>query len=683
MHDTQRASERSILKMRKLARLAWSGNVWAIALSFGGLAVAVTWPLAWHLRTHLLGDPTGDTGVYVWNIWIFRHELLRHGHLPFWTEHIFGFTGGADFALHNYTALAGLIGAPLIAPLGVVGTFNVLMIASIASSGWGVYLLARHLGLKPLAAWMAGAVFIAAPALTARQTAHFSLVIAAPLPLFLWALLRTLDNERTKDAMLVGALCAIATYGDAYYGIYCVLMGMVVIGCRFVRVETRRSIDHPTSRYALDALIAAVLLLVTWRLVTGVTVIRVGSLRIGMETYYTPMLALLLLALARTWVVFRPVIRIHGTEGRLLRLVGRGSLAAAVCLTLLTPLLVGIAVRAWMHRLPDTEIFWRSSPRGVDLLAYFVPNPNHPLFGNITRPWLLPDKPDAFPEFIASFSIVAVLAIGVAAWRRALPREWLIFTGFFAALSLGPFVYVAGMNTYVPGPWAFLRYVPVIGMARSPSRFALVAALGLSLLFAFAVEEWISVRRRSAALRGAEMALLTAVLAFELVAVPRPLYSAAVPDVYKLIATTDEESGRLLELPTGIRDGTSSIGDFNASSEYFQTSHRRQLIGGYLSRVSTWRRSENLRAPVLRALYALGEGHDLPAEWRDEAGTSRDDFLARSCVRYVLVNKRRATPALRTFSVDALRLRSLHEDQDYELLVPADPPPCWNGSDPR
>ena len=179
------------------------------------------------------------------------------------------------------------------------------------------------------------------------------------------------------------------------------------------------------------------------------------------------------------------------------------------------------------------------------------------------------------------------------------------------------------------------------------------------------------------------MALVAALLAFELVAAPRPLYSAAVPDVYKLIATTDEESGRLLELPTGIRDGTSSIGDFNASSEYFQTSHRRQLIGGYLSRVSTWRRSENLRAPVLRALYTLGEGHDLPAEWRDEAGKSRDDFVARSCVKYVLVNKRRATPALRTFSVDALRLTSLHEDQDYELLVPADPPPCWNGGDHR
>src|SRR6476659_226240 len=106
-----------------------------IPASFIALACGLTWPLALHLRTHLLGDPTGDTGVYVWNLWIFRHELLRHAHLPFSTEHVFSYTGGADFALHNYTPIAGLLGTPLITFIGVVATFNVVMIALIASTG--------------------------------------------------------------------------------------------------------------------------------------------------------------------------------------------------------------------------------------------------------------------------------------------------------------------------------------------------------------------------------------------------------------------------------------------------------------------------------------------------------------------------------------------------------------------
>ena len=49
---------------------------------------------------------------------------------------------------------------------------------------------------------------------------------------------------------------------------------------------------------------------------------------------------------------------------------------------------------------------------------------------------------------------------------------WLWMPAVFAAMALGPFVHVAGINTYIPGPWAVLRYVPVVGLARSPSRFA-------------------------------------------------------------------------------------------------------------------------------------------------------------------------------------------------------------------
>ena len=39
----------------------------------------------------------------------------------------------------------------------------------------------------------------------------------------------------------------------------------------------------------------------------------------------------------------------------------------------------------------------------------------------------------------------------------------------FGLLALGPFVHVAGINTYVPGPWALLRYVPLIGLVHTPA----------------------------------------------------------------------------------------------------------------------------------------------------------------------------------------------------------------------
>jgi hypothetical protein len=107
--------------MRSPSRFARWPTAAIVTIGYAVSAGILTWPLARHLTTTLLGEPTGDTGVYVWNLWIFRHELLGHGHLPFSTDHIFAYSGSVDFSLHNYTPLAGVVGMLFIPWLGVVG----------------------------------------------------------------------------------------------------------------------------------------------------------------------------------------------------------------------------------------------------------------------------------------------------------------------------------------------------------------------------------------------------------------------------------------------------------------------------------------------------------------------------------------------------------------------------------
>jgi hypothetical protein len=614
--------------------------------------------------------------VYVWNIWIFRHELIRHAHLPFSTDHVFGATGAADFSLHNYAPVAGALAMPLIGVLGVVATFNVVMLTAIAMAGVATFLLAQRLGLRYSASWWAGALFMASPVLTARETAHFSLVLAAPLPLFLWALLRALDLRRVRDAVLVGSIAAFAMYSDAYYGIYCALMGAVVAAWRFLRVRWPESpLPWRRTTRAANLMVSVFGFVVGARLVVGPLAIALGPVRIGLHSLYTPLLLLVVSGAFRMWLPRRPWVGPHDPDAQLVRLVRLGLLSVATCLVLLSPELAGIAMRAVAGRLPDTPVFWRSSPRGLDLLAYVVPNPNHAWFGEHTRPWFMPPEPDAFPEFVSAFPLAAVALVAVAAWRRSLPPLWTIFTGLFVWLSLGPFVYVAGVNTNIIGPWALLRYVPVIGMARSPARFAVVAALGMSLLAAFALT---ALRERGSRRATWLAAAVVAAAAFELVPAPRHLYSAAVPDIYRFVsaAATRDEAGRLLELPTGIRDGTSSLGNFSALSSFFQTSHCRPMVGGYLSRVSTWRKLQNMRLPMLGALTVLSQGGTLSSEDADRARDARDAFLARSCTRFVLVNRWRASPELHEFARQTLRLMLVAQDSNYALYTPANPPLC-------
>ena len=80
---------------------------------------------------------------------------------------------------------------------------------------------------------------------------------------------------------------------------------------------------------------------------------------------------------------------------------------------------------------------------------------------------------------------------------------------------------------------------------------------------------------------------------------------------------------------------------------------------------------------MLRALYALsGPDGTLDESLREQALESREAFLRRSCVRFVLVDKRTAGEALRAFARSALQLSTLYEDERYELLAPEAPPVC-------
>jgi hypothetical protein len=280
-----------------------------------------------------------------------------------------------------------------------------------------------------------------------------------------------------------------------------------------------------------------------------------------------------------------------------------------VATALLSPVLYAVGVRIAAGNFSTPQVFWRSSPGGVDLLALVIPNPNHPLAPAWSTDWLT-SLPGGYIESVVSVPIVVGLTMLVA-WRRGWRGSswWTALAVAFGALALGPFVHVAGWNTYIPGPWALLRYVPVVGLARTPARFSVVMMLAVAVLFATALE-WIG--RSQTGRRRFVLAAVAVLLLLELLPAPLTLYSAAVPPFYQQVAAAMGDV-RVLELPTGVRDGTSSVGNFSARSQFYQTAHGKPLIGGYLSRVSGDRVSELRRIDMVDGLIVLSDGGTLPA----------------------------------------------------------------------
>jgi hypothetical protein len=650
---------------------AWRRHLFAVA-AYALVSILFSWPLARHIDSHLPGSPDGDTGLYVWNLWVFQHELLEERTMPYFTGRIFAATGRANLSLHNYTAFANLLALPLVRPLGVVATFNLVYLGLTVLTAYAMFLLALRLVNRDAGvSWLAGLLFAWSPVLTTRGMGHFSLVAAAPLPIFVLLLIRTGERRSNWDAAAIGATVAWATACDVYYGVFCVMLAASYLTASSIRISRSEPWTAPRPHglmraidlvaISLAGLVVALLVSQGWQFTVLGRVIRI-------RTIYTPVLVLTILVATRLVLQYRPAIRSISLAdlARGVRILGSAGVVSAI---LMSPLLYAFGVRVREGRFAGAPIYWRSSPPGVDLLALLTPNPNHPLAPAALGEWVSRFSRDGYLENVASIPLVAIAILLISlrrGWRP--PTVAAALAIGFGLLALGPFVRVGGIDTHVPAPWALLRYLPIVGLARSPGRFFIFAMVGIAVLFASALHALISrhPRARTTIVAGVGM-----VLAFELLPAPRQLFSAEIPSIYRIIAAEPREV-RVLELPFGIRDGTMAVGNFTSRTQFYQTAHEKPILGGYLSRVSQRRVRENQRHPVLSSLMRLSEGESISPRQLEVLREEWPAFVKRNTLGYVVLDRDRSSAALQSIAAQQLGLQKLAEDGALALYRPAE-----------
>jgi hypothetical protein len=640
---------------------AWDGRRHAAALA-GYLSVALlfAWPLPLHLSDALLGPVSGDTGVYVWNLWLFRHEIVAHHHYPFLTFEILSLAPRVPLALHNYTTFANLLAFPLLPMLGTVATFNVLTMFSQVLAAYAMFLLARDTVRDTGASWLAGLLFGFSPLLSARVMAHFSLVQAAPLPLFALVLVRMSREPTLRLAAAAGAIVGWAFLCDPYYAIYCLLMAAFMAFHFVVMVEQRPRRWIAWRFVAIDFALLCIAGLIAGIMIRGGGRVHMLGIRVSVRGLYTPVMVFTALAAVRAWLTLRP--RFAWVRPPLLPSVRVVFAAAAVCAVLVAPVLYATGESLGQRSFLRPQVYWRSSPPGMDVLAFFTPNPTHPLWRGFGSSWSA-HLPNGVVENIGAIPWVAIAVIAIAVFRRRFcaPRVWVVFTALAGLLSLGPFIRIAGHTTYAPTPWALVRYVPVIGAARMPTRLAILVMLGVAMVFAFALRH---LRETGSSWR--VPVVIGALLLFELLPAPRVLYSARVPEVYRMIAA-DPRPVRVLTLPFGMRDGMRSLGNYTAASQFYQTVHEKQLVGGYVSRLPRAAREQYRSMPVIGLLMDLSEGQTVLRDRIDAAIRRAHERRAFYNIGYVVFDRSKASQPLMDFARAAFDLQYIAKDGDFEL----------------
>jgi hypothetical protein len=601
--------------------------------------------------------------VYVWNLWAFHHELSR-GLSPFFAREILSLRTPVPLTLHNYTTFADLVAYPLIPLFGVTTTFNLIYLASSVLTAYAMFLLARQVTRSSGVSWLAGVLFGFSPAIIARGTGHFSLVQAAAIPIFLLLIRRLERGVSVFHAALAGVTLAWAYLCDPYYAVYALLVGCVYSVATHTRIEWLPLQPRVARlRWRIDIFTVVLLSTSAMILLSGGGVLVLAGQRVSMTTVYTPMLVVAMLVVVRMALTVRPRWVGPRISYPLFspRVVGPTLVACVIpLLPLLDAMRAGEADASWLW----PKVFWRSSPPGVDALAFILPNPHHALFGNWSARWLA-SRPNGFGENVASISFVALITI-VAAYffyRFRRGRVWLLICAAFTWLALGPFIVIGGFNTHMLTPWALLRYLPIIGGARMPARFVIVVLLGVALLFAMALKRITTVHRSR---RLSILAVVGAALLFELSPFPRRLYDATIPAIYQTIAN-DPREVRVLEIPVGIRDGLSSHGNFSAVSQYYQTLHERPLIGGYLSRVPETEIRATRRRVVYGSLMRLSEGETLTSDELRRAKRRAPGFVERARIGWIVIDLDRTSPDLLAFVEEAFHPQLVREESGRRL----------------
>jgi len=256
--------------------------------------------------------------------------------------------------------------------------------------------------------------------------------------------------------------------------------------------------------------------------------------------------------------------------------------------------------------------------------------------------------------------IVALIAAARAARHDRRLRFWLAIAGIFFVWALGPSLLVAGVNSGLWLPEVLIRFVPIAANARIPGRAMVIVYLALAIVCAIVLS-------RLSRERATLMAIAAiAAVGIDWAAVPFPLYELRPSPVYDEIASAD--SGSVLELPIGLRDGFGEQGTLDHAALYYQTIHGKPIAGGFIARLPPSVKQYYDDQPVFRTLLDLSDGASIDPQHTPDPASLRT-FLLDHQFRFVVVNTQLAPVALQQFVRERMPVELTKSDGPRQLYL--------------
>ena len=186
------------MRGRKQAALIYVATLFLYTL----LAVAMTWPVAARLNSHLVGDGD-DMWVHYWNNWWVK-QVLQQGGDVYYTDLLFHPTG-VSLLYHNFGWINIALWLALEPFVEGIAAYNLVYLIHIPLCGLAMFALARHLTKSYAAALLAGLIYAFWP-YRMLDANHPNMISTEGFPLLMLALLRLVHGERPIQSGVIGGL---------------------------------------------------------------------------------------------------------------------------------------------------------------------------------------------------------------------------------------------------------------------------------------------------------------------------------------------------------------------------------------------------------------------------------------------------------------------------------------------
>jgi hypothetical protein len=220
-------------------------------------ASVMTWPTVVDLKTGMTGHPGNDTWNHAWGLWWVFHGIVEDGRIPVHTDLLNYPEGGSLFFIDTFNALVSL---PLQAMFGLAVTYNLVVLFALACTIFGGWMLARHVLRDDCCAAVPAVVYGCSAHLMGQSYNGITETVNAGwIPLYLLALLRLMERPSLRRGLLAGVLMGVCAVSNFYYGLFSVLLSVIVVIHLAITDRGRVRWVQATGALGLAAAVSAIL----------------------------------------------------------------------------------------------------------------------------------------------------------------------------------------------------------------------------------------------------------------------------------------------------------------------------------------------------------------------------------------------------------------------------------------